>query len=43
MRFGGLRTAVRLGQRNWTSVKWQMGGKQVYPERFKLPNGEPVP
>ncbi|MER7666395.1 polymorphic toxin type 27 domain-containing protein [Streptomyces sp. NPDC096193] len=38
-----LRTAVRLGQRNWTSIEWRMGGKKVYPERFKLPNGEPVP
>ncbi|WP_443062626.1 polymorphic toxin type 27 domain-containing protein [Streptomyces sp. NBC_00390] len=38
-----LRTAVRLGDRKWTSIKWQMGGKEVFPERFKLPNGEPVP
>ncbi|MFF3376511.1 polymorphic toxin type 27 domain-containing protein [Streptomyces sp. NPDC002680] len=38
-----LRTAVRLGDRNWTSIEWQLGGKQVYPERFKLANGDPVP
>ncbi|MGC5532450.1 polymorphic toxin type 27 domain-containing protein [Streptomyces sp. SR-10] len=38
-----LRTAVRLGQRNWTSIEWRMGGEKVTPERFKLANGEPVP
>ncbi|MYZ40923.1 hypothetical protein GT002_38915 [Streptomyces sp. SID4917] len=38
-----LRTAVRLEQRSWSSIEWRMGGKQVYPERFKLPNGDPVP
>lgn len=38
-----LRTAVRLGQRSWSSIEWRMGGKVVHPERFKLANGEPVP
>ncbi|MFD5424014.1 polymorphic toxin type 27 domain-containing protein [Streptomyces sp. NPDC127084] len=38
-----LRTAVRLGQRNWKSIEWRMGGKEVFPERFKLANGKPVP
>lgn len=38
-----LRTAVRLGDRSWSSIEWRMGGKQVFPERFKLANGEPVP
>ncbi|MER6014534.1 polymorphic toxin type 27 domain-containing protein [Streptomyces bluensis] len=38
-----LRTAVRLGDRSWSSIEWRMGGKVVHPERFKLANGEPVP
>ncbi|MET9480691.1 polymorphic toxin type 27 domain-containing protein [Streptomyces sp. NPDC006638] len=38
-----LRTAVRLGQRNWDSIDWHMGGKEVFPDPFKLANGEPVP
>ncbi|WP_435972325.1 polymorphic toxin type 27 domain-containing protein [Streptomyces sp. Qhu_M48] len=38
-----LRTAVRVGDRPWSSIEWQFGGKKVTPERFKLANGEPVP
>ncbi|MFI6418261.1 polymorphic toxin type 27 domain-containing protein [Streptomyces sp. NPDC050842] len=38
-----LRTAVRTGARNWSSIEWRMGGKEVFPERFKLANGNPVP
>ena len=38
-----LRTAVRVGDRSWSSIEWRMGGKVVHPERFKLANGEPVP
>jgi hypothetical protein len=38
-----LRTAVRLGDRSWSPIEWRMGGKRVFPERFKPANGEPVP
>ncbi|WP_189149670.1 polymorphic toxin type 27 domain-containing protein [Streptomyces lacrimifluminis] len=38
-----LRTAVRLGQRDWKTITWRWDGKDVEPERFKLANGEPVP
>ncbi|MFF2964017.1 polymorphic toxin type 27 domain-containing protein [Streptomyces sp. NPDC057963] len=38
-----LRTAVRLGDRSWSSIEWRMGGKEVFPERSKLAHGEPVP
>ncbi|MFE2277489.1 polymorphic toxin type 27 domain-containing protein [Streptomyces sp. NPDC059454] len=44
-----LRTAVRLGDRNWRSIEWRMYDpdtktyKVVEPERFRYPNGELVP
>ncbi|MFI1189962.1 polymorphic toxin type 27 domain-containing protein, partial [Streptomyces californicus] len=43
-----LRTAVRLEQRKWKSIKWYRTNEknkvvEVHPERFKYPNGEPVP
>ncbi|MFJ8492024.1 polymorphic toxin type 27 domain-containing protein [Streptomyces sp. NPDC094038] len=43
-----LRRAVRLGDRNWSSIKWFMTNGEgnvvrVHPERFKLANGQPVP
>ncbi|GAV40758.1 hypothetical protein Saa2_03653 [Streptomyces acidiscabies] len=42
-----LRTAVRTGDREWSSITWYMNdGKEfvkVYPQKFRLPNGEPIP
>ncbi|MFJ6442641.1 polymorphic toxin type 27 domain-containing protein [Streptomyces sp. NPDC091649] len=43
-----LRTAVRLEQRTWKSIRWYRTNgdnkvAEVFPERFKYPNGEPVP
>ncbi|KUO16635.1 polymorphic toxin type 27 domain-containing protein [Streptomyces dysideae] len=43
-----LRTAVRLENRSWSSIKWYRTNakgevERVFPERFKYPNGEPVP
>ncbi|GAQ70337.1 polymorphic toxin type 27 domain-containing protein [Streptomyces turgidiscabies] len=43
-----LRRAVRLGDRNWSSIKWYMTNSEgkverVFPDRFKYANGEPVP
>ncbi|MEV7075364.1 polymorphic toxin type 27 domain-containing protein [Streptomyces sp. NPDC093990] len=44
-----LRTAVRLGDRNWRSIEWRMWNPEtkkydvVEPERFRYPNGELVP
>ncbi len=38
-----LRSAVRLGERDWKSITWYWGGEPVKPERFKLANGKPVP
>lgn len=43
-----LRTAVRLEQRTWKSIRWNRTNGdnkvvEVFPERFKYPDGEPVP
>ncbi|WP_435883619.1 polymorphic toxin type 27 domain-containing protein [Streptomyces rubiginosohelvolus] len=43
-----LRTAVRLDRRPWKSIRWyRTNGDnkvvEVFPERFKYANGEPVP
>ncbi|NEA63825.1 polymorphic toxin type 27 domain-containing protein [Streptomyces sp. SID12488] len=40
---GRRRRRLQRRRRAWTSIEWHLGGKRVFPERFKPANGKPVP